>query len=106
MAYALVDEPEKVKAAFFQIAEALRMLIRDQYKTTISFFGGRSIGFYHIWAPGSVIWYSGRSGFPDVSGALSGVSVSDIGELLRIMSIRWYISSSQLFASGRDSAGG
>ena len=57
MAYALVDEPEKVKAAFFQIAEALRMLIRDQYKTTISFFGGRSIGFYHIWAPGSVIWY-------------------------------------------------
>lgn len=39
MAYALVDEPEKVKEAFFQIAEALRMLIRDQYKTTISFLG-------------------------------------------------------------------
>lgn len=57
MVYALMDEPEVIKRAFEKVGGVLRKLINDQYKITDSFCGGRSIGFYHIWTPGSVIWY-------------------------------------------------
>ena len=57
LAYGIIDEPEIFKQVFDIIVEGQRALIADQYKVTEPFHGGRSFGFYHLWAPGSVMWY-------------------------------------------------
>ncbi|MEG1383799.1 MAG: hypothetical protein RSD08_00710 [Oscillospiraceae bacterium] len=55
--YAMMDEPELINEKFEMVANAQRELIKAQYAVTDSFHGGRSFGFYHLWAPGSVMWY-------------------------------------------------
>ncbi len=57
MACGLLEEPERVKRLFLQVAELQRELVADQLLLTPTFHHGRSIGFYHLWTPGNVIWY-------------------------------------------------
>lgn len=57
MVYGLIDEPQIIAYAFNVIANAIRQLVADQYSITKPFYGGWSIGFYHIWVPDKVIWY-------------------------------------------------
>lgn len=56
-ACALILEPELLKHAFDQVVDAQRSLIDDQYSIIKPFHGGYSFGFYHIWAPGKIIWF-------------------------------------------------
>lgn len=55
--YAVMEEPELMKRSFDTIVKAQRWLINEQYKRIKPFHGGYNFGFYHIWAPGKVIWY-------------------------------------------------
>ena len=55
--YAVMEEPELMKRAFDTVVEAHLWLINEQYKRIKPIHGGYNFGFYHIWAPGKVIWY-------------------------------------------------
>ncbi len=55
--YAMIDEPERVKRAFGAVVKAHREITRAQQAAIPAFMDGRSIGFYHLWAPGSAIWF-------------------------------------------------
>jgi len=57
MAYTSVTEPELMHKALCQAAEVQRAIIAEQYKHIRPFYGGYAAGFYHLWAPGSLIWY-------------------------------------------------
>ena len=57
MAYSLVVEQDLVRKAFMGSAKALKKVIEDQYRIVKPFHGGYSAGFYHLWAPGPIIWY-------------------------------------------------
>lgn len=57
LVWGIVDEPEIVKKAFDVVVDTQRSLIEDQYQIIQPFYGGYNIGFYHVWAPGKVIWF-------------------------------------------------
>jgi len=57
MALALVTEPDLIKKLFMDSARSLVKVIADQYKIVKPFHGGYAAGFYHLWAPGPIIWY-------------------------------------------------
>ena len=57
MACGLMTDPEIMQAAFNKVVDIQRQLIDDAYKIMKPFHGGYSFGFYHIWAPGKVMWY-------------------------------------------------
>ena len=57
MAYSLVVEQDQVRKAFNDSAKSLKKVIEDQYKIVKPFHGGYAAGFYHLWAPGPIIWY-------------------------------------------------
>lgn len=57
MACAVMTDPEKIRHIFGQIAQMLREVIAEQWKRVPEFHGGYSSGFYHLWAPGKLIWY-------------------------------------------------
>lgn len=40
-----------------RISNIHRAIIEEQYRHIKEFHGGYSVGFYHLWAPGRVIWY-------------------------------------------------
>jgi len=55
--YAMVEEPENMKHFLARITSHFLKVIAEQYKIISSFYEGYSMGFYHVWAPGTVIWY-------------------------------------------------
>ena len=57
MVISMYEEPEIIKAAFDTIVLAQRDLIEDQYKIIEPFHGGYNVGFYHLWAPGKIMWF-------------------------------------------------
>ena len=57
MSCALLWESESIKKAFYSAAMAFKGVIEEQYKRLQVFNSGYSIGFYHLWAPGRIIWY-------------------------------------------------
>lgn len=57
LACATMTDPELVHLRFGQVATLLRAVIEEQYRHVKPFLGGYAAGFYHLWAPGSLIWY-------------------------------------------------
>ncbi len=57
MVFALADEPERMKTFFLKVAEAFLTVIREQKKQIPPFHGGTCLGFYHVFCPGSSIWF-------------------------------------------------
>ncbi len=57
LVYALMEEPEIMKEAFFKVMNALRSVIKSQWDVAPDFHGGYSMGFYHVWCPGKCIWF-------------------------------------------------
>lgn len=57
MVFALADEPDRMKEFFIRTAEAFLDVIRAQNALVPPFKGGSALGFYHVYCPGSSIWY-------------------------------------------------
>ncbi len=55
--FALMEEPEILRDAFYVVAEAQKALIKAQYQYSADFLGGHALGFYHVWCPGRCIWF-------------------------------------------------
>lgn len=66
MACAVMTDPEIMRKVFGQVAVMLKEVIAEQWKRVPEFYGGYSSGFYHLWAPGKMIWYQ-----EDLSAVLS-----------------------------------
>ena len=57
LVWGIIDEPDFIRKAFDVVVDAQRALIEDQYKVIQPYHGGYNLGFYHIWAPGKVLWF-------------------------------------------------
>ena len=57
LACSAITDPEIMREALSQIAEVQREIIAEQYRHIKPFHGGYAAGFYHLWAPGTIIWY-------------------------------------------------
>jgi hypothetical protein len=66
LVYALADEAQVIREAFFKVMNALRSVIEAQWDATTDFHGGYSMGFYYVWCPKKCIWFQ-----EDVSALLS-----------------------------------
>jgi len=57
LVFAIYEEPDIVRAAFFTALDVLRNVVRLQFEATASFHGGYSLGLYHVWCPDKCIWF-------------------------------------------------
>ena len=57
MVFALMMHPEKSIRALHNLTECFMKVIQAQEDICNDFHGGRSLGFYNVWAPGKCIWY-------------------------------------------------
>jgi hypothetical protein len=57
MVFAIYEEPEIVRAAYFTVLDGLRQLIALQFEATPRFLGGYSMGLYEVWCPEKCIWF-------------------------------------------------
>ena len=57
MVFALMLHPEKSIDALHNLTQCFMKVIRAQEDICKDFHGGRSLGFYNVWAPGKSIWY-------------------------------------------------
>ena len=57
MVFALMQQPEKSSEALQNLTECFMKVITAQEDLCKDFHGGRSLGFYNVWAPGKCIWY-------------------------------------------------
>ena len=57
MVWGIIDEPDIMRKALDAVVDTQRSLIEDQYQVIQPFHGGYNMGFYHIWAPGKILWF-------------------------------------------------
>jgi hypothetical protein len=57
MIFALADEPETMKKFFLKVVEAFLSVLGEQEKLVPAFHGGSCLGFYHVFCPGTSIWF-------------------------------------------------
>ena len=57
MIYNMSDEPDLITKLASLITDVFLKVVKEQHKLTPAFYGGSAMGFYHIWAPGQVIWF-------------------------------------------------
>ena len=55
--WAMMEEHEIMEKAFDTVVNAQRYIIDEMYKRVKPLHGGYSCGFYHLWAPGKIMWY-------------------------------------------------
>lgn len=57
MVFAMYDEPETIEKLASIILKTFLKISEEQSRIIPAFQGGASIGFYHLWTPGSCIWF-------------------------------------------------
>lgn len=57
MVFALVDNPELMKQFLLKVTDIFLRVIEEQRKIAGKFHGGEAMGFYHVYCPGTCIWY-------------------------------------------------
>jgi hypothetical protein len=57
MVYAIYEEPEIVREAYFKVLDGFKRVIRMQFEATPRFLGGYSMGLYDVWCPEKCIWF-------------------------------------------------
>jgi hypothetical protein len=53
----MADYPEQMCLVFQRVAEIFRDVIERQQQEVPAFWGGASMGFYHLWTPRECIWF-------------------------------------------------
>lgn len=87
MVVALMEaDPEVMHRLIERITRAFLAVIEAQRRLTPSFYGGAALGFYHIWTPGTAIWFQ-----DDLSSLLSP-------SLYR----QFFLDSARLILAGHD----
>jgi hypothetical protein len=87
MVLALMDsEPQTILGLIERVTRAFLAVIEAQRRLTPPFYGGQALGFYHIWAPGSAIWFQ-----DDLSSLLSP-------KLYR----QFFLGSARMILAGHD----
>jgi hypothetical protein len=87
MVVALMEaDPEVMHRLIERITRAFLAVIEAQRRLTPSFYGGAALGFYHIWTPGTAIWFQ-----DDLSSLLSP-------SLYR----QFFLHSARLILAGHD----
>jgi hypothetical protein len=87
MVLALMEtDPQVMRRLIERVTRAFLAVIEAQRGLTPPFYGGASLGFYHVWAPGSAIWFQ-----DDLSAILSP-------KLYR----RFFLDSARLILAGHD----
>lgn len=56
MVYAIVDRPEWIIERLDRLSAGFVRLVSRHQETGSAFSGGAAFGFYHLWAPGPVVW--------------------------------------------------
>lgn len=57
MVFAIADSPEEMKRFFLKVTDVFLRVIAEQKKIAGQFLGGESMGFYHVYCPGSCMWF-------------------------------------------------
>lgn len=57
LVYYLVDKPEEMKILFSRVADIFLNVIKHGYNIIPKFYGGYSIGYFHIWVPEKCILF-------------------------------------------------
>ncbi len=87
MAIALMEaDPEVMRRLIERVTRAFLAVIEAQRRLIPLFYGGASLGFYHIWTPGTAIWFQ-----DDLSSILSPT-------LYR----RFFLDSARMILAGHD----
>jgi DNA-binding FadR family transcriptional regulator len=87
MVMALMEsDPKVMHQLIAHVTQAFLNVIRAQRRLTPPFYGGQALGFYHIWTPGTAIWFQ-----DDLSAILSP-------KLYR----RFFIDSARMILAGHD----
>ena len=87
MVLALMEtDPRVMHRLIEQVTRAFLAVIEAQRRLTPLFYGGCSLGFYHVWAPGPAIWFQ-----DDLSAILSP-------KLYR----RFFLDSARIILTGHD----
>jgi len=55
--YALYEEPARIRKALGKIIESFLEIYKEMHRLNGLFYGGSSMGFYHIWTPGKSLWF-------------------------------------------------
>jgi DNA-binding FadR family transcriptional regulator len=87
MVLALMEtDPQVMRRLIEQVTQAFLSVIEAQRRLTPPFYGGQSLGFYHVWAPGPAIWFQ-----DDLSSILSP-------KLYR----QFFLGSARMILAGHD----
>ncbi len=87
MVMALMEsDPQVMHQLIERVTRAFLTVIEAQRRLTPPFYGGQALGFYHIWAPGTAIWFQ-----DDLSSILSP-------KLYR----QFFLDSARLILAGHD----
>jgi hypothetical protein len=57
MVYSLIDDPGSMERLVSAVTKAFLTVIKLQRELVPAFHGGTALGFYHVWAPGTSIWF-------------------------------------------------
>jgi DNA-binding FadR family transcriptional regulator len=58
MVFALMDtDPVLLEKLIERLAQGFLKVIEAQRRLSMPFYGGETLGFYHIWAPGRALWF-------------------------------------------------
>jgi hypothetical protein len=82
----MTKDPQVMHRLVEQVTRAFLAVIAAQRRLTPPFYGGSSLGFYHLWAPGKSIWFQ-----DDLSSILSP-------NLYR----QFFLDSARLILAGHD----
>ena len=55
--WATMEEHDLMVKSFNTVVKAQRWLIDEMYKRIDPIYGGYCCGFYHVWAPGKIMWF-------------------------------------------------
>ena len=70
--YALYEEPKIIKKTLRKVVDSFLQIYEEQHQLNETFFGGSSMGLYHVWAPGKSLWFQ-----DDISALISPVLYRD-----------------------------
>jgi hypothetical protein len=64
--YALYEEPEIIKKTLAKVVDSFLYIYGEMHRLNKPFYGGSSLGLYHVWTPGESLWFQ-----DDISALLS-----------------------------------
>jgi len=55
--YALYEDPDVIKKTLRKVVDSFLFVYSEMHRLNKPFYGGSSMGLYHIWSPGEGLWF-------------------------------------------------